>query len=627
MVELNLFKAQFVANSFSLIFAAGRSCLLPFLSYYLRYIGLTATQTGVLFGIRAFTSAWTSICWTCCTTTSRRRRVVLVISLLVLVAMHSIMTLMPTVQNPSLKFCHSPIKNNSMEPECAGGTSDIPGCANVFKNSTRSAVSSNKSSVLNKIEGKTNVGTATELSQINWSIGVTTFILDETVSTAEIAKPGSLQQPSSVMAPSTEIYQHIPLHKRHRKDLSIPIIGKSLEEKGDESDDAVDSSTVFPIREVNIGSGNEDLDHAKELEQRLDAIQEQIFGTMIVLIFVGEVLSSPTERIADELWLGYLDSADMLEKSGTPRRWALLGAALMPWAITLLVDRLPCTLPIIHVHRIFVHFYVFFPVIGLTVIFALLYPTPSNDEIKSKKWSRLLRGLRTICADVSCFLYAFTILVLGVIYGFIGTFLLWAMQESSIDGSELPMGVALTTAAVGEFVVAFFAVWIVRKLGHPTSIAASLLILTSRCLLYSFLPGPWFAIIGESLHCLSHTTIWTTIHNIHPFRINPLVMDGSAVSALSAIYQGFGIATGCIFAGFTYSWGGASTAFQLAAGLSAAWCLVFCLVYRFVVKKHTSKARYSRVVQDDGVNARDDDSATSDLSEDDWLDVALKHQR
>lgn len=168
--------------------------------------------------------------------------------------------------------------------------------------------------------------------------------------------------------------------------------------------------------------------------------------------------------------------------------------------------------------------------------------------------------------------------------------------------------------------MSFVAGWIVQKLKCPISIILGLLVLCARCLLYSFLFDPWIAVVGEAGHMLSHTIIWSAVQNHPAFRVNPLVMDTSAHTALSVVYSGFGISSGCMVAGLCYSWLGPDAMFQIAASVAGTWCLVFAVVYKCCGRwRKQPRVRYSKIAQED--------MAESDLSDDDWLETAVKRKK
>ncbi|KAJ8253998.1 hypothetical protein COCON_G00206100, partial [Conger conger] len=66
------------AGLFHFLYSCGRACLLPFLTLYLRYLGLTATMTGIAMATRCLvTLAWGPVSSLLAKRYNRRRAVVM----------------------------------------------------------------------------------------------------------------------------------------------------------------------------------------------------------------------------------------------------------------------------------------------------------------------------------------------------------------------------------------------------------------------------------------------------------------------------------------------------------------------------------------------------------------------
>lgn len=692
MPEVNVFKGQFIANIFSLVFAAGRACLLPFLTIYFYYLGLSPTQTGLLLGLKSFTSVWSALCWTKYVATPKRKRCVLVFSILVLMLTHLAMMLMPAMNSSKTSsFCLNPA-NQSALVMCNNSSSTDPiSCqrSNVtdvssFTNPMTSYASGNASdntsfplSITSVSPGPLPNTTVSDAPKGHSSAKLPVTTVDYTLKSDLLKTPiihststskfhesfkSSTKRPSepstketgtgtaaanvndmpSVTADVTENSafgtendesdlendeQEQMSHKnkkqstgkkRPRRVVKRTLIDDEITNVATTTPDALKESPVSKTREESNSQVTDD-DTGNLVKSFVD-IQHQVFVALLVLVLVGEMFSSPTELLTDDLWLRFLDSFEQLDKSHIPKLWASLGAALTPWAVVLVINYLPCVLPVLHIPRILFHFLSFEVIVGLALLLSFCFPVVDSDSSKAKKWSRLFRGLRIVCGDVHSFVCMFTVIVVGFVYGFINSFLFWLMHQQSSNGSELPLGIALTAAAGGEFFMSFVAGWIVQKLKCPISIILGLLVLCARCLLYSFLFNPWIAVVGEAGHMLSHTIIWSAVQNYPAFRVNPLVMDTSAHTALSVVYSGFGISSGCMVAGLCYSWLGPDAMFQIAASVAGTWCLVFAVVYKCCGRwRKQQRVRYTKIAQED--------MADSDLSDDDWLESAVKRKK
>lgn len=637
MPEVSTFKGQFVANIFSFLFAAGRACLVPFLTIYFYYLGLSPIQTGLLLGLKSFTSAWSALCWIKYIGTPKRKRCVLVFSIIVLMLTHLVMMLMPSMSSTkALSFCPNFMNRSSLLPCGNGSSSDRLDCRDYYtSNSTGFSLTSETTDSEMTVAAENLPVSFTHLpladvKSPNYSkeIAFTKFsLIPKTTASNHVTSQSPFPVPTVAMENIDTLEKknvvtaepaNISFGSFNRDDKIYKSKngrkGRHLDDP-DESD--IDSAvTQIPDEDKIFAENGEN--SVNRLLKSLNSIQHQVFVALLVLVLVGEMFSSPTEQLTEDLWLRFLDSFEKLDKIHIPKLWSSFGAAMTPWAVVLLIDSVPCILPLIQLPRIFIHFFSFEIVIAMALFLSFCFPAIDSDGSKTKKWSRFTRGLRIVCGDVHSFVCMFTVIVVGFVYGFINTFLFWVMHEKTENGSELALGIALSVAAAGEFSMSFVAGWVVKKLKCPISIILGLVVLCARCLLYSFLFNPWIAVAGETGHMLSHTIIWAAVRNYSAFRVNPLVMDTSAQGALSLIYSGFGISSGCIVAGLCYAWLGPKVMFQIAACVAGVWCIVFAVIYKCCSQWKKQRVRYTKIAQEE--------IADSDASEDDWLDSAIKHK-
>ena len=52
--QWDISRSVVIASIFFFLYAGGKACLLPFITLYFKHLGLTATQTGLLFATKHF---------------------------------------------------------------------------------------------------------------------------------------------------------------------------------------------------------------------------------------------------------------------------------------------------------------------------------------------------------------------------------------------------------------------------------------------------------------------------------------------------------------------------------------------------------------------------------------------
>jgi hypothetical protein len=368
------------------------------------------------------------------------------------------------------------------------------------------------------------------------------------------------------------------------------------------------------------------MNHIHELPGQINTvIYERVFAAVMSLIIVGEMFSAPVEKLADDTWFEFLDSSDVLEKYGTHKMWMAFGCAVVSPALTFLVDWLPCTLTTIghfEVNRILVHFFAFYGLMAIAFLFSICFPIFSSIDGKKvlQRRGRFCRGLRILFNDMRASSFSISILLLGFVHGATSTFLFWYIQDK--NGNEQIMGFCLAAAFGGEFIMHGIGRWLASKVGYGICVAFGLLVLGSRFAFYSFVWDPMFIIAGEALHFLSFSLIWSSVRTYPDFRLNPLVMDRSANSVIGAFYHGLGLAPGCFIAGYIYDWVGLPILFQACAVLCGMWGIIFIIIQ--CCARKSQKVRYAKLLQEEEEEEVSDGSMEYD---DDWLEVAMNHQR
>ncbi|XP_022102452.1 major facilitator superfamily domain-containing protein 6-like protein B [Acanthaster planci] len=104
--QVNLQRTLALVSFFYFTYSAGSACLFPFLTLYLRQLGLSATQAGVVMGLKVFVALWAAPLWSSCAVQHGRRRVILMIAIFMTIAANLSLTLLPPADhNLYFAFC------------------------------------------------------------------------------------------------------------------------------------------------------------------------------------------------------------------------------------------------------------------------------------------------------------------------------------------------------------------------------------------------------------------------------------------------------------------------------------------------------------------------------------------
>ena len=110
--RVNVQRTLAFVGFFYFIYSAGKACLFPFLTIYLRQLGLTATQTGIILGLKPFAALLAAPLWIRCAIMHNKRRVILMTAILTMIGGNLGLTLIPPVaKDESFKFCNPKLSN------------------------------------------------------------------------------------------------------------------------------------------------------------------------------------------------------------------------------------------------------------------------------------------------------------------------------------------------------------------------------------------------------------------------------------------------------------------------------------------------------------------------------------
>lgn len=605
---VNLARSIFICNLFSFFFAASKSCLLPFLTIYLRFLGLTATQTGIIIGAKTFSTFIFAPLWSKCAIQCRKRKLVLMIALFMMAVTYLPLTLL-TGLSPSVERCDSHVTQQNSPPLL---TTQSP----VSVNSTHHLPDFSPTSQLPKF----NVSALPTTTLVSVSHGGSQ---SRTVPTKEIKNDDD-----DLLKAVKEILMKVGLPQEKVQPLSAEdIVVKYKYIAEDESlmrtlnslltntdkiilKDFLTRNGVMVRRKKDLSLKDMKDTFLLKLHEKVEQAKQNLFTVVLVILIVGEALCSPVEKIADDSWFEFLEQIDDMEKYGKHRIWSSLAYIVFPVIVTLVVDNTTCLFDM-KVYPFMFHFYAFGFLLGITFLIGFFYPVPSAP--KSKYKSKLGAATVRVCCTCGGLLYLLTLVIMGFIFSSYSNFLFWLIQD--LNGKEITMGVCILVASLSELVVLVFSSRLVKIFGNGGMISVSLLCLAARLLYYSYLWTPWAVLPAEVFHAVTHTMMWFVVLSNKAFRVSPTI-DRAIRSLLSSAYFGVGFGVGSIISGIMYDQYGLSILFRGLSILSIGWCPVFFLLQRCCQPKEDNEIKYSRLLQSD-------DHSDDDM-EDDWLEHALK---
>ena len=226
-----------------------------------------------------------------------------------------------------------------------------------------------------------------------------------------------------------------------------------------------------------------------------------IFRSLIVIVILTEIITTPTPMLADSAIVRALVDSD--SEYGRQRLFGSLGLSLAAVLVTVWVsqittcaytdtiDYLPC-------------FYVFEIAIGGTLLVSLFFKfeKPETDEngFDLKEGLKLFKNFKNGTFLVTLFLFGYShSLQIG--------FLFWYLQD--LGGTPALFALILLVYCFAEVVMYFVSPYIIGTIGQHGMISIALACYTARFLMYSNLTDPWLVIPMEVVQGVTYGGVWS----------------------------------------------------------------------------------------------------------------------
>ncbi|XP_035470694.2 major facilitator superfamily domain-containing protein 6-like [Scophthalmus maximus] len=596
--QIDVERALALASVLNFLCSCAKGCLLPFLTLYLRQLGLTPAMTGVVMGTRHLIALVWSPVASLLSKHYNKRRAVIGGSLVCSAAVALVLLLIPpadvheqgsacNTSNLTSGAAHSlgdklltssvgPETSTSTRPEDLVSQPDVTLPAKTITD-TKSApvMTTSKTSNDHRAGDKSHP----QLSQETVAVAVNSSLRDPQISSSALYHVTS----SSAAAVRNK--------RSNSKSASVELQGEKTA--------AVEEERHFDF-----------LESLKAMDP-----QHQLFFMMLIVVSAWECASAPLEWTADDGLYEYLDFADASDRYSSTGLWGLLGAACGAGGAGLLVSQLSCLIAG-QTRRSVVHFYCYAALAAMALPAACYLPLYLNK--KRDRANGLLKAVQLVRGSPRALLCAITTLLVGAACSSVENFLLWQMQDHG--SNELHMGLSLALALLSQAAFPLLAGRVSKILSPGRVLAVGATCLGLQCFYYSFLWGPWAALPAQTLSCLSSGALWWAVSAQCEDVATPGA-ERSVRRVYSALSLHLGSGLGSFAGGYVVQRFGLTWLFRgVAVGLTA-WCV--CLLLLQWKAPRQRRINYSRLLAANASEASDSESE----QERDWLDKAMEDDR
>lgn len=576
-------RALRVARLFHLVCGVRDACVTPFLTLYLRQLGVAASLVGILMGTKHLIAA----CWTpfCAFLAKRyqKRRMFLTGSLLGSAGASLLMVLVP------------PVDRNLINHFCNGSrrvaTTVLPlGISRTVTVTPPQGSVSNHWAGASRLPGSRNTRTLDSSGFPNGSKG--TF-----------------------GGPQTNLVGSIEGARTTAQVLHLVTSG--FRENSQKGTFEVGSATLSLLpgsatlgSPVNLSKPQGDtqtLDHSSKGPQ-------WTFILSLGFVVFWELLAAPLEQVADDSLYEYLDFVDATDRNRDLWVWRLLGISAGVCGIAALVGHLECFLVASGPQGV-IYFYSYSLVSTLALAVSTAFPVPIDQ--RQGPSSKTIKALSLLKDDSRLILLAFTVFWIGATASTVQNFLFWHMRDHG--SSELVMGFSVALSLLGEILFHPFRTSLLRKLSRVGVLGLGLGCLALQMLYYAFIWSWWSVLPAQILSTISSGALWWAVGA----SIEDLASSGMHRS-LSTVFRGHFYGSGCSLGSFV---GGFVVLHFNVAVLYEACCVVLLLWLALFLSiqprlPQEQRINYSKLLAMEGSDSSDSEQG----SEGDWLVKAMREE-
>ncbi|KAL2081115.1 hypothetical protein ACEWY4_022968 [Coilia grayii] len=354
---------------------------------------------------------------------------------------------------------------------------------------------------------------------------------------------------------------------------------------------------------------------------------ETIFLLILLVIIVGEFFSAPAVTIVDTVTLQYLGKHR--DRYGLQRMWGSLGWGLAMLSVGIWIDHTPITLIIKGSGCVlpeYKNYQIAFIVFGVLMTLALLVATQfyfDNDDYRPGKRSdedkeneveipHVVQNISSpensseeapVCPEAAyhplpikdlfrllCGIQYGSVLFvawfMGFGYGFVFSFLYWHLED--LKGTTTLFGICSVLSHVSELAAYFTSHKLIELVGHIRVLYIGLACNTARYLYISYLENAWIVLPMEVLQGMTHASVWAACISYLSGAVPPALRT-SAQGILQGLHLGLGRGCGAMIGGVFVNYFGAAPTFRGIGMASLVILLLFALIQGLVGQNEDKK--------------------------------------
>ena len=253
------------------------------------------------------------------------------------------------------------------------------------------------------------------------------------------------------------------------------------------------------------------------------------FWIFFVIFLFCNIFFAPVLSLVDAIAYDIL--GEKRGRWGRQRLWGTIGFAVFAITSTFIMDMLSKRNPG-HEIDYSVSFYIF---VGLCALSAVVTCLLQFSE--SLQCSQIFKHITKLFFYPEVVIFMLVMTFFGIFNSVVEAFLFWYLQD--LGSSQVTLGLCLVCNCLGEIIVLFLAGKIIKVTGHIPCLYLALFVYFVRFLGYSFLTNAWYVLPIELLHGVCFGLMYAAA-SAYASIISPAGMSATVQGLIGGLYFGFG---------------------------------------------------------------------------------------
>ncbi|KAK7482943.1 hypothetical protein BaRGS_00025843 [Batillaria attramentaria] len=556
--------------NFSLQAAVGS--LLPFVGIYMKSLGMTSNETGIIYGAMPFIGFFNRLALGVVVDRWQKHKLVLVVCSVLTGICHLLILTIPAREHPAL-VVHTELactKEGSLFRDCIPGstvgTPDSPfSCSVSFAELAEAAASRDKNATkmaclaqcpLGSMVSEICFSNKTEefVSHCNATVrnkDTLTFLLQNMSDIIEVGSMNAGTTTSSDLNSSCRDYSA----KWMNFDGNVYQLMYCQK------------ATTFAC-EISCENSPSELCQVHEKEY------DSTFGWLFLIYLMGQLGFAPLFPIADATALDIL--GEQRRRFGKQRFWGSVGFALFSVTSTFAMYALTQQGGQIDFTASFI---IFTTMCCCAAMAAFFMKTSTNITCQN-----MFRNFVAVLTYPQVLMFLVVVLYFGMMTGVIEGFLFWYL--SNLGATPLVFGFSLVVSSGIEASMMFLSGRIMQKVGAVPCLYIALVALAVRMLGYSLLGNPWVALLVQALQGLTFGLMWPAACT-YAAVIAPAGMSTTTQGLVGGVHFSIGMGVGGLLTGFLFARLGERATFRVYGAVAVVLLGMYASLNQFVFKQHT----------------------------------------